>query len=219
MNAPHFANDAGLKIHLRTTARAQFSYIETAAIKIGKSVLQVSSYGDYLLDGISMASMPSAISDFPVTHSVKSEKHHVFHIHLSKGKQIIVQTFKDIVSVKIKGALDPEDYDGSIGMLGEFPGGRWIGRDGVEITQPNDFGNEWQVLDTEEMLFATAREPQFPTQCNMPDPNKKPGRRLGESIALETAHDACAHWGNQKDQCVFDVMATGDMELADAGAF
>ena len=220
LNAPNFANGTGLTIHIRTTARAQFSYIESAVIKIGSNILQVNSWGDYVVDGVAMASMPAVISGFPVTHDKKSAKHHMFHIHLNEHKHIIVQTFKDIVSVKLNGPLVPEDYDGSLGLLGDFHTGEWIGRNGTIILEADDFGKEWQVLDTEDMLFATARDPQYPMQCNMPDPNKAQGRRrLGESIAEEAANHACQHWGTRKTQCVFDVMATGDIELAAAGAF
>lgn len=219
LHAPHFADETGLTIHIRTTARAQFSYIESAVIKIGGSMLQVNSWGDYLLDGVSMASMPNVVSGFPVTHARKSEKHHLFHIHLNQHKHITLQTFKDIVSVKLNGPLSPEDYDGSLGLLGDFHTGKWLGRNGTVILEADDFGKEWQVHDTEDMMFVTARDPQYPMQCNMPDPIKAQGRRLGESIAEDAANDACQHWGNRKSQCVFDVMATGDIELAAAGAF
>ena len=63
------------------------------------------------------------------------------------------------------------------------------------------------------------REPQFPTKCTMPGPTKE-SRRLGESIAEEAAAEACGHYdGAEMDMCIYDVMASGDLELAQAGAF
>lgn len=56
----------------------------------------------------------------------------------------------------------------------------------------------------------------------MPAPKDISSRRLGESIAESAAEKACAHWGDQKDQCVFDVLAMNDIEVAShpmAGAF
>ena len=48
---------------------------------------------------------------------------------------------------------------------------------------------------------------------------KTESRRLGATIAMEAAEKACEHWGELKDQCVYDVLAANDLELAEAGAF
>ena len=100
----------------------------------------------------------------------------------------------------------------------QYGTGAMHGRNGTVISDPNEFGNEWQVLDTEPMLFQTVRAPQYPAKCIMPSATKT-SRRLGESIAEKVAMKACEHWGDQKDQCVYDVMALGDLEIAEAGAF
>ena len=71
------------------------------------------------------------------------------------------------------------------------------------------------VRASEKRIFQTIREPQFPIQCTMPDPANKAIRRLGESIDLEIAEKACAHWGDKKDLCVYDVLAMNDLELAE----
>lgn len=53
----------------------------------------------------------------------------------------------------------------------------------------------------------------------MPGPAKE-SRRLGEALAEEAAATACDHYdGNEKDMCIYDVMASGDLELAQAGVF
>ena len=41
-----------LDLHIRTTIRYDYSYIESAAIQIGNDVLEVSSFGSYALNGV-----------------------------------------------------------------------------------------------------------------------------------------------------------------------
>ena len=80
---------------------------------------------------------------------------------------------------------------------------------------------EWQVRDTEEMIFQTARAPQYPSQCELPDLTKKVARRLGEKYVSEgAAEKACLAAGAENlAGCIHDVMAIGDLELAAEGAF
>ena len=94
-----------------------------------------------------------------------------------------------------------------------------LARDGTtELSDPNEFGQEWQVRTHEPRLFQNSeRYPQYPQKCVLPD-LRAAGRRLGHSLALEAAEEACAHWTKNKNECIFDVMATGDLELAHAGA-
>jgi hypothetical protein len=77
------------------------------------------------------------------------------------------------------------------------------------------------LLDTDPTLFQTARFPQNPQKCTMSTP-KATGmlrRRLSESSVDELAAEkACEHWGEGKDDCVFDALMTGDLEMAMVGA-
>jgi hypothetical protein len=102
--------------------------------------------------------------------------------------------------------------------------GHMIARDGKTIIDDaNAFGQEWQVLDTESSLFQTVRFPQHPSVCTMPTPIQASQlrRRLSaKSNGAEVAAEkACEHWGEGKDDCVFDVLATGDLEMAVGGAY
>ena len=89
------------------------------------------------------------------------------------------------------------------------------------MEDPNLLAAEWQVRNDEPMLFTTARAPQHPQACQLPDPTQKTGRRLGEGpISEEAAKMACVNAGSQRlDLCIHDVMAIGDLELAAAGSF
>ena len=72
---------------------------------------------------------------------------------------------------------------------------------------------------TYSCIFLTSCRVSLPSQCRLPDPKTEGRRRLGQSISEEVARKACAHWGDAVDQCVFDVMATGDLEYAQEAAF
>ena len=91
----------------------------------------------------------------------------------------------------------------------------------------NEYGEEWQVRDTEPKLFQEHRTPQYPDPCiyYVSDHLKKTHlrRRLltdseGDNgvITKEAANDACADYvGVNKENCVQDVMAVGDLEVAE----
>ncbi len=68
-----------------------------------------------------------------------------------------------------------------------------------------------------------ARLPQHPNVCILPSPKQASQlrRRLSAtSLADELAAEkACEHWGEGKDDCVFDVLATGDLDMAMVGAY
>jgi hypothetical protein len=45
-------------------------------------------------------------------------------------------------------------------------------------------------------------------------------RRLSDSsVSHLTAEKACEHWGAGKDDCVFDVLSTGDLDMALEGEY
>jgi hypothetical protein len=96
----------------------------------------------------------------------------------------------------------------------------------------NSYGEEWQVLDTEPNLFQEKRFPQYPQGCVYESTaafkdNKRMLRRrlLLDSVdeaALEIdARKACAPESVGEEEtimsqfCFNDVMATGDLELAE----
>ena len=218
LTAPDFGGGLGLDIHVRTKLRYEYTFIESAAVRIGEDIFEIGSWGNYILNGINGATMPNKIADYEITHEAVSDKVERFYIHLSETEFLELKNYKDMVSVKIV-SPSPADLGESLGLLGDFSRGQKLARDGQTIIEDiNEFGQEWQVLSTDPKLFEATREPRHPTQCRLPGPKAESHRRLGQSIAEETARKACAHWGDAIEQCVYDVMATGDLEYAVAGA-
>jgi cysteine-rich repeat protein len=217
-----FNSGMGVDLHVRTTMRREMSYISSAALRIGTDILEVASNGVFYKNGVMGAAMPNDISGFPVTHSQPNENQHIFAVDLGDGESIKIKTYKDFVSVMVDGAQS-KDFGDSVGMMGALERGVMLARDGnTVITDHNTFGQEWQVLDTEPKLFDTSRLPQYPQACTMPPPAQTSllRRRLSESKSAELAAEkACAHWGEGKDDCVFDVLTTGDLEMAVVGAY
>lgn len=220
INAPKVFDGKGLLVHARTTKRYQYSFIESIAVQMGDHILQVNSWGKYFLNGVEGGDLKAFSFEFRVTHQQPDERRHVFEVSLGESREkLILKTNKDIVSFSLENASS-DDFQDSVGMMGNFGSGAMLARDGVTVLEddPKAFGQEWQVRKEEPRLFQEAeRYPQFPQHCIHPDAVDG-RRRLGSSIALKAAEQACAHWTKHQKECIYDVMATGDLELARAGS-
>jgi hypothetical protein len=219
-----FESGLGLDVHIRTKMRGDMSYISSAVLRIGSDVLEVESQGLYYLNGVANAELPSEFSGFEFLHTQPTDKQHVFEVHLGGRERIKLKTYKELVSVLVEQGLSKHFVD-SVGLLGDFGEGRKFARDGKTILDDaNAFGQEWQVLGTEPTLFQNVRFPQHPQKCTMPTPVQASQlrRRLLETSSVDelAAEKACEHWGEQgKDDCVFDVLTTGYLEMALVGAY
>jgi hypothetical protein len=218
-----FESGLDLDVHIRTKMRRDMSYIASAALRIGRDLLVVESHGVYFFNGVAGADLPSVFGGFEFLHTQPTDKQHVFELHLGVRERIKVKTYKDFVSVLFEQA-ELKHFGKSVGLMGDFGMGHMISRDGKTIIDDaNAFGQEWQVLDSEPKLFHSVRFPQHPQVCTMPTPAQATSqlrRRLSESSADELAAEkACEHWGEGKDDCVFDVLTTGDVDMAVVGAY
>jgi hypothetical protein len=224
LQSKEFESGLGLDVHIRTKIRRDMSYISSAVLRIGSDVLEVESQGIYYLNGVASAELPSEFSGFEFSHTQPTDKQHTFEVHLGGRERIKLKTYQDFVSVLIEQGLS-KHFGHSVGLLGDFGEGRRFARDGKTILDDaNVFGQEWQVLDTDPTLFQTVRFPQHPQKCTMPTPKTTDmlRRRLLETSSVDelAAEKACAHWGEQgKEDCVFDVLTTGDLEIAVVGAY
>jgi len=222
-----FEENKSLDIHVRTTVRYDYSYIESAAVRIGDDILEVTSFGEYVLNGVSEVDLngdAANVAGFPIYHTQPTEKSHIFDIVIGVRENITLSTFKDLVTVKITEA-HKSHFGRSEGLIGTFSGAT-VGRDGnvmsVEGDGANAFGEEWQVREDEPMLFRSVRAPQYPAKCVLPTPAQKESRKLrrAEGISRAAAEKACAHLGDdRKEACISDVIAVGDIEIAQGGMY
>jgi hypothetical protein len=237
LSVPKFDGDLDLDIHVRTTIRSTYSYIETAVVRIGDDTLEVSSWGEYSLNGVEDANLASyddqvllrgqtqpvpGLAGYDVYHTEVNKKKHVFDIILGQGQNITLSNMKGIVGVEVNHGRKAS-FGGAVGLLGNFQG-QMLARDGVTDLQDdmNEMGQEWQVRENEPMLFQSARAPQYPEMCRLPNVAEKEARRLGEGISEDVAKVACAHLKHNENAfaaCVYDVTATNDLDLAQSGAF
>jgi hypothetical protein len=223
LQSKDFESGLDLDVHIRTHMRRDMSYISSAALRIGTDILEVESQGLYYLNGVAGADLPSEFGGFEILHTQPTDKQHIFEVHFGGRERIKIKTYKDFVSVLVEEG-EGKHFSKSVGLMGDFAVGHMIARDGKTIIDDaNTFGQEWQVLDSEPKLFQTVRFPQHPQVCTMPTPAQGTSqlrRRLSESSVDELAAEkACEHWGEGKDDCVFDVLTTGDLDMAVVGAY
>merc|ERR1712166_298641 len=130
------------------------------------------------------------------------------------------KTWKDMVRIDIVVNHETNTFGGSLGLMGSYPEGIMLGRNGKAIIPEfNNFGQEWQVLSSEPKIFHVVDGPQHPSKCDAPS-KAVMRRRLAQTIiSREEAEIACARVGVSEDEfdlCVFDVMAIGDKTAAGA---
>lgn len=228
MSIPSYGNGKGMELHVRTTLRCDYSFISSAALRIGDDIFEVSGWGEILINGIAgFEAWPLMLSDLATVNYVQQEdKRHVFEIQLDKDSKLIFSTFKDWVSVSIDfKSLD--NIRDVVGMVGSTAG-QMLARDGKTNLgkDPIAFGKEWQVREDESKLFQRVNQfPQYPRACVMPgeETQQDRRRRLGErsSISTEQTRAACDEYNRNDDMkaCIFDVIASGDLEMAQARGF
>lgn len=220
-----FDNGLGLDIHLRTKIRTWWSYIDTAVLRIGNHTLEIKggiNSASFWIDGVpgevtenSGWEEVGSMSGYKIEFWNVSKRQKNFRLMLGNGDTISMQTFNDFVRVDVK--AKSYNFDGSIGLMGKFPSGNKLSRDGHLLSNTDIFGKEWQVLDSEPMLFHMSEAPQHPSACMMPTAaSEDTKRRLGESkISQEDAEVACSRVSiGERENCVFDVLATNSLDMA-----
>ena len=173
-----------------------------------------------MYNGVHMGEVGLMGGKYNVTHTV-TNRDSTFVIHIQDTDQITVKAHKDLVRVGFSDA-DERYFKDAVGMMGEFHTGARLSRAGDVIEDENAFAQEWQVRPgVDPDIFNVKSDIQYPAQkCTIPSPSQQ-GRRLGESISVEDATKACAQFlkKDAKDACIYDVIATGDLEAAQSGAF
>lgn len=210
-----------LNIHVRTTIRNEYSFIEAAAVQLGKDVFQVGGWGEHFVNGVDGAlkghDVPT-VNGRSITYTQINKKKHSFVVPMdTHGHNITVTTFKDFVNVHLN--LPSHVLVDSSGLMGDYQTGAFLARDRTTVVEDvNDFGQEWQRLPSEKDLFVAPRHPQAPQKCLLPKETRKDLET--QSVLYQAAVKACEEHAHQnKDACIADVMATGDLETVESEAF
>lgn len=228
VHAPHFQQGQGLDLQVRTEQRSFFSFVSRVAIKIGNDILEV-GYRDLLLNGALHDNLPVNgsldLSGYPVTYTDEpfpnGRAQKVYTIQINSMESIRISVFNHFMAIRFL-HINPRNYRDATGLYGDYNSLRMLARDGTTVLQhdPDQYGAEWQVNDQDAQLFAQAQAPQYPQACR-PAPSIADGsRHLRHGITKAQARDACQR-GMAADigDCVFDVMATGDLGMVHAHFF
>ena len=227
-----FLNDLGLQVHIRTKLVRYWSYVKAVAIRIGDDILEVEGTAEethignqYWFNYVFQGDLDQQIGGFPVTTEILSSFRRKFEICLDKaypGLKIVIQTYKEFVRIDV---LNPseEAFKNTVGLMGDFKTGKTLARDGATVMDDFiEFGNEWQVLPSDQEIFHKSESPQFPEKCIDPeDPrgDRHRRRKLEEmSVTEKQAETACAKLPNADDRkdCVYDILATQDIGMVGA---
>lgn len=223
-----FHGGLGLSIHVRSKKTKQWSYISTAAVRIGTETFEVAGIKDgntHWLNTLEVGdeewdAKAVEIVGFPIKYTQMHSKQREYVIDLGDDESIQLKTWKDMVRVDVVVNHEKDTFDGSSGLMGSYPKGTTLGRDGkTTILDLNQFGQEWQVLSSESKLFRLDDGPQHPTKCEAPGKTAMRRRLAQSDISRKEAEIACSRAsvsGGEFDLCVFDVMAIGDKSVAGA---
>ena len=227
---PDFAEGLGMTVHIRTKIETWWSYVEAAVLKIGEETVEIQQ--DQLHINGEAVDMTTVTDEPTVTKMAGLTLRYMrvggnieAHVYLANGEKILLKTYKGFVKVQLA-KEGSEQYRGSHGLLGRFPDGKRVARDGETFLEDvNEFGQEWQVQVGEPKLFHTYDDAWVVPagqKCAMPDASAAKQqlrqRRLANGLETEAAEKACAHLESADDRkaCVYDVISTQDMDMAGA---
>jgi hypothetical protein len=212
LHSSSYGNNLGLTIHIRTAEKSGSSYITNAVISIGKDRLEIQKDGMYYWNNEAVIAQPNLFGDSTLTYVVADGWLPMWTITSPRGGIIFVQIFDGMVDVKLSGFLNEQISD-SVGLLGDVDSGFLLSRNGDWMFDTNEFGNEWQVRDTEPNLFHDVVEPQFPLACRMPK-REDVERRLKSfgHISEEEVRELCNDSGTYYKNCVDDIRLFGNRE-------
>ena len=242
LSSTSFASGLGLDIHIRTTrvdsVYQSYSYISGVAMRSGSNVLEVTDDGSVYINGNDNFEQGD-VSAFTWTKKMKGSKKNiiVYDFNVNNGDartrafnvQVRANGKSGMLFVDLPRNASDTLSDG-VGLLGTIDvnsTSRLMARDGVTdlVNEWNSFAEEWQVLSSEPKLFQESRAPQHPTGCfydvNLNKSKNLRRRRLMDAssrndVSHALAKEVCSHASGQKKSfCVFDIMATGDLDLAE----
>ena len=227
--------------HNKDAFSQAYSFISGVAMKVNQDILEVETDGNLIVNGKAMTAEEKhtmhAFSGCEVSKALQGSKKAivVYDVHLDQEHlgdtnekesikiQIRVNTKLGMMFIDVHGS-----FPDSVGLLGNKQMSQLMARDGITDLRDywNSLGEEWQVQSNtdEPVLFQEHRAPQYPTGCSYEkktvDKNRSsPHRRLadhGMKMDVALAEEACSKvTGYKRSFCIQDVVATGDIELAE----
>ena len=226
LSNPDFNDGQGLHIHVRTKITRWWSSIESAVLQIGEDKLEVKAGVEdrpYWFNGVkgsfdTSQPLPFTIGGFSGRFRQPTETTVQYRIFLGgEDESIIIKSSKSMLRVEMTKPRQ-QDFGKSLGLMGTYGTGELVGRDGVTIfDDTNEFGQHWQVRDTDPLLFLEPEGPQFPEKCAMPDTTATFARRQlrAHAVSRKDAEDACFEAEEEDfENCVSDVLALDDVTAA-----
>ena len=234
LDNPNFKDGLGMRVHIRTKIETWWSYVESAVVQIGGETVEITSgkKGQWLfINGVPNEPLEEKkwymgkVSGLHVRYREDGGNGEArIYFGNSKSKQLLLRTFGEFVKVNID-AEGSNHYKGSHGLLGRYPDGKRVARDGETfIKDVNEFGQEWQVKPYEPRLFRSYEgDWVVPAEkkCVMPvdtaEKQRLRRRRLAEGIPVDQAELACARLAtDDRKACIFDVISTQDIAMANS---
>jgi len=218
---PNFAFGAGLIIQIRTQIKKYYSFINNIALEVRNQSFEIEGNRgqgvNFYLNGKSYAQPITKFAGYHVRKvedatwcKEKCSEAEIYNFDFETLGTVEVGNWGSFLHLRL--SLEPSSYNASVGLLGTYGEVGFFARDGTILHSANLYGHEWQVLDTEPMLFHETKYPQYPEQCIMP---KLTARRIIDEETHRMAETVCSHLsGSLFDMCVFDVEATGDERMA-----
>jgi hypothetical protein len=166
------------------------------------------------LNGVLNADLPKRVLGIRLLAHAATDKQHVFEVHravASASSSIPTRTLSRSWSSRAECKL----LEQCVGLMGDFERATCLRVTALMTDNGTHHGQEWQVLDTEPSLFHTVRLPQHPTfaPCLLPKQTSQLRRRLAASSDELLAAEKARALG-RGGRCVFDVLATGDLDMA-----
>ena len=219
-----------LSVHVRTRGMKIYSFIEAVAIQYGESYYEFNNADDQnpkqYFGGATIKSLPFQEGGFNITsHMMKNDDLQqdilAIDVHFDNSHdKIAIHAMGLFVFVDIHASSN--DLTAAGGLLGSFPAGQMLGRDGSDLSFDRDiYGNHWQVQTDEPKLFFSTPEghPMAPQACRLPQIDAHDFLRSENAELYQTAVEACIKEGIEGldlDDCVFDVVVLKDQGMAAA---
>lgn len=170
--SPSFDYDLGLAVHARTTIVNGWSLISNVAVRVGDDTFEVQNDGKHYMNGIEMAPLPAIMcgnysvvygTDVLASELVSDEgkvareelRRKWYNIKLLNDQEIVKSTYQGMIALDVHGTM----LD-TAGMLGTSGSPGLAGRSGHQYHRNHEcdqMAADWQVRDTEPMLFHNAR--------------------------------------------------------------